>query len=138
MLRKMRRRITIRIDMTPMVDVIILLLIFFFMTSTFREAEAIDVQLPHAYAGVRIPKTGVYHILISEDGNIYADNEPMQSREEFIQAIVSSRAMNPNLIFDVKADQDVEYGVMLTVMEDLRRAGIVRFNLSIFKEAGAW
>ncbi|MGQ9705537.1 MAG: ExbD/TolR family protein [bacterium] len=138
MLRKMKRRIQIRIDMTPMVDVIILLLIFFFMTSTFREPEAIEVNLPSAFAGVKIPKSGVYSIITSKDGTIYADNELVESRKDFIDKIVEARAKNPALIYIVKCDQGAEYGVMLTIMDDMRRAGIVRFSLSINKEAGAW
>jgi len=138
MLRKMKRRIQIRIDMTPMVDVIILLLIFFFMTSTFREPEAIEINLPTASAGVKIPKSGVYTIITSKDGTIYADNQLVESRQDFIDKVVDARAKNPSLMYVVKCDMDAEYGIMLTIMNDLRRAGIVRFNLSVNKEAGSW
>jgi len=45
--------------MTPMVDVIILILIFFFMTATFKEPDAVEVRLPYAAAGLKCPVS--YH-----------------------------------------------------------------------------
>jgi biopolymer transport protein ExbD len=137
-MRKMQRKVEIRIDMTPMVDVIILLLIFFFMASSFREPEAVDVSLPNAYAGTKLPKSGIFSVLIDSEGNIYHLLEPIKGRKELVDAIVQARAENPNTRFAIKADYETDYGTVLAVMKDFKSVGVTVFLLTIKKESGAW
>lgn len=137
-MRKMKRRIQIRIDMTPMVDVIILLLIFFFMASSFREPEAVDVALPHAYAGVKLPKSGVFTVIADTEGKIFHQLEPITGRKELMDKVVEARAMDPNTRFAIKADYDTNYGTILAIMKDFKSMGVTVFSLTIQKESGAW
>lgn len=139
MIRKMQRRIKIRIDMTPMVDVIILLLIFFFMTATFKEPDAVEVRLPYAAAGVRIPKDmEVVSVIIDAEGVVYVNNEPIQAKGEVTEKVREARIRSPMAIFNVRSDSDAEYGVMVEVMKELQQANVTRFNLETQKEEGAW
>jgi biopolymer transport protein ExbD len=139
MIRKMQRRIKIRIDMTPMVDVIILLLIFFFMTATFKEPDAVEVRLPYAAAGVRIPKDiDVVSVIIDAEGVVYVNNEPIQAQGEVTERVKEARIQSPGAIFNVRADSDAEYGVIIQVMKELQQANVTRFNLETQKEEGAW
>lgn len=139
MIRKMQRRIKIRIDMTPMVDVIILLLIFFFMTATFKEPDAVEVRLPYAAAGLRIPKDmDVVSVIIDAEGVVYVNNEPIQAQGEVTEKVRAARIESPGAIFNVRSDADAEYGVMVQVMKELQQAGVTRFNLETQKEEGAW
>jgi biopolymer transport protein ExbD len=139
MIRKMQRRIKIRIDMTPMVDVIILLLIFFFMTATFKEPDAVEVRLPYAAAGLRIPKDiDIVSVIIDAEGVVYVNNEPIQTRGEVTEKVKEARIQSPGAIFNVRSDADAEYGVMVQVMKELQQANVTRFNLETQKEEGAW
>jgi biopolymer transport protein ExbD len=139
MIRKMQRRIKIRIDMTPMVDVIILLLIFFFMTATFKEPDAVEVRLPYAAAGLRIPKDiDIVSVIIDAEGVVYVNNEPIQTRGEVTEKVREARIQSPGAIFNVRSDADAEYGVMVQVMKELQQANVTRFNLETQKEEGAW
>jgi biopolymer transport protein ExbD len=139
MIRKMQRRIKIRIDMTPMVDVIILLLIFFFMTATFKEPDAVEVRLPYAAAGLRIPKDiDIVSVIIDAEGYVYVNNQPIQTRGEITEKVREARIESPGAIFNVRSDADAEYGVMVQVMKELQQANVTRFNLETQKEEGAW
>lgn len=139
MIRKMQRRIKIRIDMTPMVDVIILLLIFFFMTATFKEPDAVEVRLPYAAAGLRIPKDiDVVSVIIDAEGVVYVNNVPIQARGEVTERVKEARIKSPGAIFNIRADADAEYGVIVQVMKELQQANVTRFNLETQKEEGAW
>lgn len=73
-----KRKINIRIDMTPMVDVIILLLIFFFMTSQFREPKGIQLTLPkeakeQKKSEQRVAESTVVNIEVAPDGTIWSN-----------------------------------------------------------------
>ncbi len=73
-----KRKISIRIDMTPMVDVIILLLIFFFMTSQFREPKGVQITLPkeakeQKQSQQRVAESTVVNIEVAADGTIWSN-----------------------------------------------------------------
>ncbi len=146
MLRKMQRKVQIRIDMTPMVDVIILLLIFFFMTATFKTPEAVEVTLPSAAAGVRIPKDlDVIAVTVDAAGVVYVENKPIEAQGDITRMVKEARieALNAGVPFNkiitnVRAEGSVEYGVLQSVMKELQAANIIRFNLEVRKEEGAW
>ncbi|MBQ9202851.1 MAG: biopolymer transporter ExbD [Prevotella sp.] len=59
------------IDMTPMSDVMTLLLCFFMLTSTFLTPEPIQVNAPNSVSEIKVPETDVLNILVSPEGNIY-------------------------------------------------------------------
>ncbi len=139
MLKKTKRRISIRIDMTPMVDVIILLLIFFFMTATFKEPDAVEVRLPYAAAGLKIPKDiEVIAVVIDAQNIVYVNNLPIQEQGEVTEAVREARRASPRAITNVRADADSTYGIIAAVMEELQDANVTRFNLEVQKEEGAW
>jgi len=134
---KKSKKITIRIDMTPMVDVIILLLIFFFMTSRFSEPEVVEVSLPEAAAGIKMP-TSINTIIVEKEGGTYLNNKLMESRDELIETVKSLRISNPTAQFVIKCDQEANFGIMLTLFKDMQAVHATRLILSTVKEAGEW
>lgn len=146
MLRKMQRKVQIRIDMTPMVDVIILLLIFFFMTATFKQPDEVEVTLPSAEAGVRIPKDKeVISVVVDSDEQIYVNAQPIRQQGEIAELVKQARidALNAGVPFEdvivnVKAEESARYKAILAVMKELQMANILVFNMEVQKEEGAW
>ncbi len=142
----MQRRVQVRIDMTPMVDVIILLLIFFFMTATFKEPDAVEVTLPSAAAGVKIPKdVDIVSVVVDGRGVVYVNNVAIERQGDITEKVKKARidAFNAGvpvdkLITNVRAEENVEYGVLISVMKELQAANILVFNLEVQKEEGAW
>ncbi|MBM4158147.1 MAG: biopolymer transporter ExbD [Ignavibacteria bacterium] len=83
---KAKKRSGVKIDMTPMVDVIMLLLTFFMLTATFKaaESEAVSVNLPKSVNtdSVKIPAEDVMTILIDTDGDVFVDVDNYNVREK--------------------------------------------------------
>lgn len=65
------KKADIWIDMTPMSDVMVLLLTFFMLTSTFVKNEAVKVNAPGSVSEIKVPETEVLQILVDKDGKIF-------------------------------------------------------------------
>lgn len=59
------------IDMTPMSDVMVLLLTFFMLTSTFVKQEPVKVQTPGSVSEIKVPENNVLNVLVGKDGKIF-------------------------------------------------------------------
>ena len=75
------------IDMTPMSDVMTLLLCFFMLTSTFLTPEPIKVNTPSSVSEVKVPENDVLNILVSPEGNIYVGSENKNTMQEMMETV---------------------------------------------------
>ena len=75
------------IDMTPMSDVMTLLLCFFMLTSTFLTPEPVKVNTPSSVSEVKVPENDVLNILVSPEGNIYVGSENKNTMLEMMQTV---------------------------------------------------
>ena len=130
----MAKRIGIRIDMTPMVDVAFLLLIFFMTTTTFKPPERVSVLLPGSKSEIHVPETNTIILTVNKAGEIYISDEDLSQtqlvpREDIVKAILNWRAQNPAAIVVVKGDKEVEYGAVADIMDALAQSNTLRFNL---------
>ena len=75
------------IDMTPMSDVMTLLLCFFMLTSTFLTPEPVKVNTPGSVSEVKVPENDVLNILVSPEGNIYVGSENKNTMLEMMQTV---------------------------------------------------
>ena len=144
---KKKRRIGISIDMTPMVDVAFLLLIFFMTTTQFKPPERDKITLPESNSEAKAPETGIITIAVTSPrpdlGNvskvsvIYRQNGEEIHRDIPADAILTdmptvlsnARSANPSARIIVKMDKDAPYGVMADVMPALQSANAPRFNV---------
>src|SRR5258708_33972646 len=69
--RRQKRRVGIRIDMTPMVDVAFLLLIFFMVTTVFRTPKAVEINLPPKDLKQNVPCSKTMTLRVLADGRLY-------------------------------------------------------------------
>lgn len=130
----MSGRIPVRMDMTPMVDVAFLLLIFFMSTTQFKPPEVIAVNLPASNAEMRVPETGTIIFTVNRDGRYFVSSESAQDiqeieKDQLFQAIVAWRTRNPSSVIIVKGDRDVTFRQVSELMNKLAEAKAVRFNL---------
>ena len=70
---KKKRRVNIRIDMTPMVDIVILLLIFYMTTTSFKPPEAKAVTLPQSHSMIELPDKDIINITVTKHDSIFVD-----------------------------------------------------------------
>lgn len=78
------------IDMTPMSDVMVLLLTFFMLTSTFLKPEPITVTTPMSVSEIKIPETNVLSILVSPTGQVFLDLDGPTDRIKALEAMASN------------------------------------------------
>ena len=84
------------IDMTPMSDVMTLLLCFFMLTSTFLTPEPIQVTTPSSVSEVKIPENDVLNILVSPEGRIYVGSENKNNMQEMLDAVTDKFGITLN------------------------------------------
>jgi len=131
-LRK-RKRVGIRVDMTPMVDVAFLLLIFFTVTTVFRRPLAMEMNLPEKDAIVKIKESNVMTVYVQEDGSMVYDVgkrglQPM-SWTELRETLVLENDYNPELVILVKVDRKAKYNYMVNMLDTLDEARLGRFSI---------
>jgi biopolymer transport protein ExbD len=136
-----RRRAGIRIDMTPMVDIAFLLLIFFMVTTVFRRPLAMEVNVPEPGAKVEVPESNVLTIWIDEAGSLFRrlGTGPMatMSWRDLDPLLRDSAAANPELVVLVKIDRDARYERMVDMLDILDEAHMDRFSLVAMTPADA-
>ncbi len=130
----MARRTSVRIDMTPMVDVAFLLLIFFMSTTQFKPPEQVAVRLPASTAEVRVPERGTIIVTLNREGRLFLSSEAGNdiqevAKEDILRAVVDWRTRYPGAVVIVKGDRDVPFGEMADLMDSLAAARTLRFNL---------
>ena len=130
-----KRRVGIRIDMTPMVDVAFLLLIFFMVTTVFRTPRALEINLPpkDEIREVRLSKSFLIRILA--DGRIYwQDGATGQSwtRSSIgeLKSVLAPHAGDARKILIVNIDRDADFEFMVTALDELHAARLTRFAIT--------
>lgn len=141
------RRVGVRIDMTPLVDIAFLLLTFFMMTSQFKPPEEVEIVLPLSNSEIALPESNVMALSLSNDGRIFMgftsqrDMARMFGEENALRAsvevpkeqladyLIKARMGNLKLVTVIKGDQDADFGLAEDVMEILQKTTITRFNL---------
>ncbi len=128
--RRGRRTPMAEINVTPMVDVMLVLLIIFMVTAPLLVA-GVPVDLPDSKAGALDQEVKPVQVSIDRDGLIFVDNEPVSAdalgaRLASIRA--SSREKGGPRLF-LRADRALDYGRVMQVMGEIDRAGLRRVAL---------
>jgi biopolymer transport protein TolR len=112
------------INVTPFVDVMLVLLVIFMVTAPLMQ-QGVDVNLPQA-KGKDLPPEERISIIIKKDLTIYMNDTPvaMPVMKQKLEAISK---MNPNIF--LKADKDVPYGLVVEVMGEIKEAGIEKLGM---------
>lgn len=117
-----QRRALSEINVTPFVDVMLVLLIIFMVTAPLMQ-QGIDINLPQA-KGKEISPTERTVITIKKDGKIYLDKASVT-----MQALTLKLSKSLNKEVFLKADKDVPYGLVVEVMGELREIGIEKLGM---------
>ena len=137
---KKKRRIGISIDMTPMVDVAFLLLIFFMCTTQFKPPEKDKIALPESNSEAKAPESDIIVLSVTKTPSvrlIYRERGEEKQQEippeavktDLAQWLKAARSANPAARMIVKMDKEAPYGIMADMMEGLQQANAPRFNV---------
>lgn len=115
------------INVTPFVDVMLVLLIIFMVTAPMM-TEGLDVDLPKVRASETLPTENDHMILtVKEDGTLYLDEYETSNAD--LAAVLTTNVNIPGRQLFVRADRGVPYGVVMDVMGRIREAGIAGVGL---------
>jgi biopolymer transport protein ExbD len=131
--RKPRRR-GVRIDMTPMVDVAFLLLIFFMVTTVFRRPQALELTLPAERAEIEVPEGNVMQIRVTSAGKLFTNiglDAPQPVEVTKLHEVVGAhRSKNPALCAVIKIDRQAPYHWMVDVLDEVTIGNLSRYSLA--------
>lgn len=116
------------INMTPMIDVVFLLLTFFMLTSTYIKTSAINVDLPSAQTSDAQPVRDVV-ITLYKSGDVTL-NEKSIKMDFLGKEVRKLYNQNNNIVVTIRGDQGVAYGSLIEIMDTVRLAGIKRMSLA--------
>jgi biopolymer transport protein ExbD len=148
--KKKKRRIGVRIDMTPMVDIAFLLLTFFMLTTTMAKPQTMEINLPPGDSNVEVAESNLLTLrvtpheidTISVYWNIGIEKPTRieaKTRTERIRALgklLDERIKaNPKLITLIKVDGKARYVDMVDIMDELNLVNITRFSLAPLLDA---
>ncbi len=115
------------INVTPLVDVMLVLLIIFMITAPMLQHE-LDVNLPVAAGIPQVTTEDQVVLTVNKQGNIYLDQTAytLDTLRPKLQALYQTRR-NKDLF--LRADTDVPYGKVIQVMDEVKKAGILKLGM---------
>lgn len=130
--KRRRRNPFAQPDMTPMIDVIFHLLIFFMAFSVLHQTTmTIKVELPKAVSGSDV-RTDVFEVNVSQDGVIYLNNK-MVTGPELEQALTEALSRNPNLAVVVSSDRRATVEQWVSAIDIVSRVGVDSIHIGTQK-----
>ena len=128
--RRSKRQDEEEVNLTPMLDVVFILLIFFIVTASFVKESGIDINRPAASTAVRKERGNIL-VAITPTGQIWIDRRQIDVRA--VRANIERlHAENPQGAVVIQADRDSKNGLLVEVMDAAKLAGVE--NISIAAE----
>jgi biopolymer transport protein ExbD len=131
-LRRPKRRVGIRIDMTPMVDIAFLLLIFYMVTTIFSAPQSMEIVLPPKESKdvkIDVGKTNLLELLVDADGNIFWQNDradkpmplpeylPKQNLRKFL---LEKNQQNDKLVTIIRLEKSSKFENMVNIFDEIQ------------------
>ncbi|AWA99754.1 biopolymer transporter ExbD [Vibrio harveyi] len=110
------------VDMTPLIDVVFILLIFFILSASFQQQNQIKVERPNSQVTDSISNVSIT-VSVDEQGQIWFDNQPVEV--ELLTSRVkqkAAQASNVSVVIDV--DKSIDSGRLIQVVDKVRIAGV--------------
>jgi biopolymer transport protein ExbD len=120
------------INITPFVDVVLVLLVIFMITAPMLVKDILELRLPKTASGDG-QATQTLGVAVNRDGNILLNGQ-ISDDENLKKAAETALAQNPDSQAIIAADTEVPYGRVVRVIDILKTAGLNRFAVQIERE----
>ena len=117
-----------QIDMTPMLDIVFIMLIFFIVTTVFVKEAGIEVNKPDANQAVLHKNANIF-IAVTEDGNVWLDKREVapDSVRANIERLLTEQ---PTDYVIIQADVKAKHGLVVEIMDQVKAAGVNRVSVA--------
>ena len=120
------------INVTPLVDITLVLLIIFMVTASYIVKETIEVELPRAaHGGETVQKT--FAVLVTRDGKSFLNGVPVDD-DALVSEVLKARAAGEEVQAIVGADKNATHGAVTHLLDVLKGAGVMKFAIQIEKQ----
>ena len=117
------------INVTPLVDITLVLLIIFMVTATFVSEQAINVNLPKIESREKAPQPAII-VALGKDGKLKMMKKEV-TLEELIKQMVVETKIDPNIKVLLKAQKDLPYFKVAEVLEAIKTGGVIKVALAV-------
>lgn len=118
------------IDISPLIDCIFILLLFFIVTTTFVEETGVEVDKPQAAASVQLEKNSIMLALTSKGEVVYGGREIGVGG---VRSLVRRLLEKEEMPVIIQSDKSVQAGLLVRVIDEAKLGGAVRVNLATRK-----
>lgn len=126
------------INVTPLVDITLVLLIIFIVTAKMIVSQSIPMDLPKASTGSETQD--IFSVEVGANGDVVIDQKRVPNLEAILPLAREKKAKNPELRAVIKADTTVQHGRVIRVMDLLKQAGVAKVAFGVSQgspESGA-
>jgi biopolymer transport protein ExbD len=117
------------INVTPLVDIVLVLLIIFMVTAKLIVSKSVPLDLPKAASGSDIQT--VFSITLAADGSTLVDQKGVPNDEAILGMARTAREKNPELRAIIKADSSVPHGRVIRVLDYLKQAQVAKIAFGV-------
>ncbi len=131
-----RRKVRASLDMTPLIDVVFQLLIFFMLSSTFVVQSSIQIEMPQAAGSTNLERKDVSVTLTTTPGGpeggglVYLDNDPLVTWSDLTERLGALVSDQPELILMFRCDAAVPVERLVKAMGFARSVGIENYQVA--------
>lgn len=119
------------INVTPLVDITLVLLIIFMVTARFLDTSSFDINLPKSSTGAKAPTTeNQIFLTLTESGEIFL-NKSKVAKDELQIKIRELLKEKPGLSLVLRADKDVPHGDVVAILDQIRSGGVSQFGIAV-------
>lgn len=127
--RKRRELRAPEIMLSPMIDMIFLLLVFFVISTMYMsEVKTIPIRLPVARNSETVSKSN-FNVSVKQDGSLYLDEQQIPMDVLVANAALESKRDSSFSVI-IRAEGEADYKLVITLMDKLKGAGVTRFGLA--------
>ena len=120
------------INVTPMVDVVLVLLIIMMVSATYIVSQSLKVELPKtASSDETVAKT--YVVTVTKEGNYFFNDKPT-SKQALPEQFRAARAASKDVNLVITADEDAHHGKVVAVIDLAKVEGITKFAINVEKQ----
>ncbi|MEJ7735120.1 MAG: biopolymer transporter ExbD [Polyangiaceae bacterium] len=117
------------INVTPLVDITLVLLIIFMVTAKIMVSQSLPMELPKAAQGQEVQL--VFGIELHASGDVFVDGKRLSADDQILPLAREAQAKNPELRAVIRADTSVQHGRVIRALDLLKQAGVSRIAFGV-------